>query len=59
MVSSLKTLINKYQIYYFFSSQDHIEIIVNSAGDFLFFRHRNGPWLPTLKLLHKCKYIVL
>ncbi|VVC40595.1 MCT-1/Tma20,PUA domain,Uncharacterised domain CHP00451,PUA-like domain [Cinara cedri] len=38
--------------------QDHIEIIVNSAGDCLFFRHRNGPWLPTLKLLHKYPFFL-
>lgn len=36
-------------------SHDHIEIIVNAAGDLLFFRQREGPWMPTLRLLHKCK----
>jgi predicted ribosome-associated RNA-binding protein Tma20 len=36
-------------------SHDHIEIIVASSGELLFFRHREGPWVPTLKLLHKCK----
>lgn len=29
--------------------------MVNSAGELLFFRHREGPWMPTLRLLHKCK----
>ena len=28
--------------------------MVNSSGDFLFFRHRDGFWVPTLRLLHKC-----
>lgn len=36
-------------------SHDHIEIIVNATGDLLFFRQREGPWMPTLRLLHKCK----
>lgn len=34
---------------------DHIEIIVASNGDHLFFRQRDGPFFPSLKLLHKCK----
>lgn len=37
---------------------DHIEILVNSVGDQLFFRHREGPWMPTLRLLHKFPYFV-
>lgn len=36
-------------------SHDHIEIIVNTAGELLFFRHREGQWMPTLRLFHKCK----
>lgn len=36
-------------------SHDHIEILISSSGEQLFFRHREGPWLPSLKLLHKCK----
>jgi len=39
-------------------SHDHIEIIVNAAGDLLFFRQREGPWIPTLKLLHKCEFFL-
>lgn len=41
-----------------FFSHEHIEILVNSAGEQLFFRQREGPWLPSLKLLHKCKHIL-
>ena len=36
-------------------SADHIEIISGRDGALLFFKHREGPWCPTLKLLHKCK----
>lgn len=34
---------------------DHIEILTNGAGEFLFFRHYEGDYIPTLKLIHKCK----
>ncbi|XP_022823462.1 malignant T-cell-amplified sequence 1 homolog [Spodoptera litura] len=37
---------------------DHIEIMVNSAGELLFFRQREGPWMPTLKLLHKYPFFL-
>ncbi|XP_065567896.1 malignant T-cell-amplified sequence 1 homolog [Artemia franciscana] len=37
---------------------DHIEIIANPIGDYLFFRHREGPWIPTLRLLHRFPYIL-
>ncbi|XP_065159858.1 malignant T-cell-amplified sequence 1 homolog [Atheta coriaria] len=37
---------------------DHIEIIVNNAGELMFFRHREGPWMPTLKLLHKYPFFL-
>uniref|UniRef100_A0A6B2EMH3 Putative translation machinery-associated protein n=1 Tax=Phlebotomus kandelakii TaxID=1109342 RepID=A0A6B2EMH3_9DIPT len=32
---------------------DHIEIIVNTAGEQLFFRQREGAWMPTLRLFHR------
>ena len=35
-------------------SRDHIELIV-VKGELLFFKQRDGPYIPTLKLLHKCK----
>lgn len=34
-------------------SHDHIELLVNSAGDQLFFRCREGPWMPSLRLFHR------
>ena len=36
-------------------SHDHIEIM-SSQGELLFFRQRDGPYIPTLRLLHKCGY---
>ncbi|KAK9708680.1 Pre-PUA-like domain [Popillia japonica] len=37
---------------------DHIEIIVNTAGDLLFFRQREGLWMPTLRLFHKYPFFL-
>lgn len=36
-----------------FTSHDHIELLVNGAGEMLFFRSRDGPWIPTLRIYHK------
>ncbi|GIX91317.1 malignant T-cell-amplified sequence 1 [Caerostris extrusa] len=36
---------------------DHIEIIVGANGESLFFRQREGPYFPTLRLLHKYPFI--
>lgn len=33
--------------------QQHLELLLNQNGDPLFFRHREGLWMPTLKLFHK------
>lgn len=37
-----------------FYSHEHIEILTVN-GELLFFRQREGPFYPTLRLLHKCK----
>ncbi|XP_076040228.1 malignant T-cell-amplified sequence 1 homolog [Oratosquilla oratoria] len=37
---------------------DHIELLVKSDGELLFFRQREGPWMPTLKLLHKYPFLL-
>lgn len=36
---------------------DHIEIVVNGSGEHLFFKQRDGPYFPSLRLVHKCKYL--
>ena len=33
--------------------QNHVELLINAAGEHLFFRQRDDPYIPTLKLLHK------
>lgn len=37
---------------------EHIELLVRSDGELLFFRQREGQWMPTLKLLHKYPYML-
>lgn len=39
-------------------SHDHIELLLNGVGEQIFFRHRDGQWMPTLKLLHKYPFFV-
>lgn len=46
-------------VYLWFSySHEHIEILTVN-GELLFFRQREGPFYPTLRLLHKCKILLL
>eukprot|EP00920_Eleutheroschizon_duboscqi_P042277 GHVT01101102.1.p1 GENE.GHVT01101102.1~~GHVT01101102.1.p1 ORF type:complete len:192 (+),score=29.45 GHVT01101102.1:293-868(+) len=35
------------------SSSNHIFVALTPAGEILFFQHRDGPWVPNLRLLHK------
>jgi len=37
---------------------DHIELLVNSSGQLLFFRHHNEQWCPTLKILHQYPFML-
>nr|CAD7445042.1 unnamed protein product [Timema bartmani] len=52
------TILPKKDTYRIVKCHDHIEILVNSTGELLFFRHREGPWVPTLRLLHKYPFIL-
>ena len=36
-------------------SHEHVEILV-IKNELLFFKQRDGPYVPTLRLLHKCTY---
>jgi len=38
---------------------DHIEILVPSTGEPLFFKQREGCWFPTLRLLHKYPFMLV
>lgn len=37
---------------------EHVEIVVNKDGEQVFFRQRDGPFIPTLRLLHKYPFIL-
>ncbi|RUS79685.1 hypothetical protein EGW08_012569 [Elysia chlorotica] len=37
---------------------EHIELLCNQTGEILFFRQRDGPLFPSLKLLHKFPFIL-
>ena len=39
-------------------SHEHIEIIVTKDGEPVLFRQREGPFFPSLRLLHKCKMLL-
>jgi len=36
---------------------EHIEVVIGPNGEHLFFRQRDGPYLPTLRLVHKYPFI--
>lgn len=38
--------------------QDHLELLASQTGELLFFRQRDGPYYPTLRLLHKYPFIL-
>ncbi|VDD84148.1 unnamed protein product [Mesocestoides corti] len=37
---------------------DHIELFADPNGEVIFFRQRDGPFVPTLKLLHKYPFLL-
>ena len=38
---------------------DRLELLINAEGTLLFFKHRDGPWIPTLRLLQQYPYILV
>ncbi|XP_047003369.1 malignant T-cell-amplified sequence 1 homolog [Schistocerca americana] len=52
------SVLPKKDTYRIVKCHDHIEILVNTSGELLFFRHREGPWIPTLRLLHKYPFLL-
>lgn len=33
--------------------KDYIQVLVGPGGEFMFFQCRSGPWIPTIRLLHR------
>ncbi|ESO88491.1 hypothetical protein LOTGIDRAFT_219222 [Lottia gigantea] len=54
----LDKIIGKKEAIKLVKCHDHIEVIAAQNGDLLFFRHRDGPYCPTLRLLHKYPFIL-
>ena len=38
--------------------QDHVEILTGSSGEPMFFKQRDGQFIPVLKLLHKYPFLL-
>lgn len=49
---------SQFLTYFASFSHDHIELLVNSHGEQLFFRSREGPWMPTLKMFHRFPFFL-
>ncbi|XP_071445553.1 malignant T-cell-amplified sequence 1 homolog [Hetaerina americana] len=54
----IDTILPKKDTFRIVKCHDHIEIIVNGSGELLFFRQREGNWIPTLRLLHKYPFFL-
>uniref|UniRef100_A0A0R3X828 PUA domain-containing protein n=1 Tax=Hydatigena taeniaeformis TaxID=6205 RepID=A0A0R3X828_HYDTA len=39
-------------------NHDHIELFADPSGEVIFFRQRDGPFVPSLKLLHKYPFLL-
>ncbi|KAA0194071.1 hypothetical protein HAZT_HAZT004796 [Hyalella azteca] len=52
----IATILPKKDPFKIIKCHEHIEILARSDGELLFFRQREGQWMPTLRLLHQCKY---
>uniref|UniRef100_A0A6M2DKQ2 Putative rna-binding protein n=1 Tax=Xenopsylla cheopis TaxID=163159 RepID=A0A6M2DKQ2_XENCH len=56
--SHVDTILPKKDTFRIVKCHDHVEIMVNGQGELLFFRQRDGLWMPTLKLLHKYPFFL-
>ena len=55
----LDELMPKKDTYRVVKCHDHLELLINAAGTLLFFKSRDGPWIPTLRLLHEYPYMLV
>ena len=37
-----------------FRSTDYVQMVLDQENEFIFFQCRNGPFIPTIRFLHKC-----
>lgn len=51
--SSIHCLLLSLSLFSLAHSQNHVQIVLHESGEPLFYNQRDGPFMPTLKLLHK------
>ncbi|KAK6168471.1 hypothetical protein SNE40_020995 [Patella caerulea] len=56
--SCLDQIIAKKEAIKIAKCHDHIEILAAQNGDLIFYRQRDGPYCPSLRLLHKYPFIL-
>ncbi|XP_037938604.1 malignant T-cell-amplified sequence 1 homolog [Teleopsis dalmanni] len=56
--SHIDAVLPKKDLYRIAKCHDHIEVLLNGTGEQIFFRQREGQWMPTLRLLHKYPFFV-
>ena len=54
----IEDILPKKENFKLIKGKDHLELIANAAGNVLFVKHRDYPYFPTLKLLHKYPFIL-
>jgi len=54
----LPTILPKKDPFKIIKCHDHVDILARSDGELLFFRQREGNWIPTLKLLHQYPFLL-
>lgn len=58
LLSYIDSILPKKEGMHVLKCRDHIEIIINAAGEPLFFKQRESQWMPTLKLYHKYPFFL-
>ncbi|KAK3866815.1 hypothetical protein Pcinc_027671 [Petrolisthes cinctipes] len=58
LTNHLDKIIPKKDAFKIVKCHEHIELLVRSDGEILFFRQREGTWMPTLRLLHKYPFML-
>lgn len=56
--SVMEEILPKKENFKIIKGRDHLELVANANDTVLFVKHRNYPYFPTLKLLHKYPFIL-
>uniref|UniRef100_A0A6A7FWR4 Malignant T cell amplified sequence 1 n=1 Tax=Hirondellea gigas TaxID=1518452 RepID=A0A6A7FWR4_9CRUS len=58
IVNYITTILPKKEPFKIVKCHDHIELLARIDGELLFFRKREGNWMPTLRLLHQYPFLL-